>query len=393
MKQRSRFTVLALIFMLTLAFAFAFQVIPPILTFVVSSLGLTHSQAGALMSLFALPGIFVSIPGGILAKAYGTKHVGIFSLALVFAGTILSGLADGFMLLAFGRVIAGIGAMTIAIIAPQALSSWFEGKELGMAMGVFHAALPLAVIVAHNSFGRLAESLGWRMPLFISAGYSLIALVVFSLFYPQEMDERDWTKPALAENLLAIKTLNTPMWLVALIWLFYNASAISYTTFASDYYIAEGYSVGFSGFLTSLFMLASLFVGPLIGSLIDRVGRELYFIAAGAVSMAIWIFLVPRVGWNPLILGVLIGFSSVMIPTPVFSTIPRFLSHEESGLGFGLASTLSNIGILVGPFVVGIVYDKLQQHQTGFDLMALLALVVAGLAIFLQRFTTEKTML
>lgn len=95
----------------------------------VSSLGLSHGKAGALMSLFALPGVFVSIPGGILSKSYGTKHVGIFSLALVFAGTTLVGLANGFNLLATGRVISGVGAMTIAIIAPQALSDWFQKKN------------------------------------------------------------------------------------------------------------------------------------------------------------------------------------------------------------------------------------------------------------------------
>lgn len=355
----------------------------------VSSLGLSHGKAGALMSLFALPGVFVSIPGGILAKSYGTKHVGIFSLALVFAGTTLVGLANGFNLLATGRVISGVGAMTIAIIAPQALSDWFQKKELGLAMGVFHSALPLAVILAHNFFGRIAEQSGWRLPVFITATYSLIALIAFLIFYPEELRDGEWEKPYLKDNIRVMRALKTPVWLAALMWMLYNAAAISYTTFASDYYIAEGYSVGFAGFLTSLFMLASLALGPLIGSLIDRVGRELYFIAAGSLSMALWIFLVTRVAWNPLILGALIGFSSVMVPTPVFSFVPRYLSEETTGLGFGLVSTLSNIGVLVGPFVIGVVYDKLRHHRTGFDLMALLSLIVVLLAIFAQ-FKTSR---
>lgn len=384
MKQSSRWTVLFLIFLFTLAFGLVFQSIPPILNFIVSSLGLTYAQAGALMSLFALPGVFVSIPGGILANAYGTKRVGIVSLVIMFIGTLLVGLANGFPLLVVGRILSGIGAMTIAIVAPQTLSEWFGKKDLGVAMGIFHAALPVATILTLNTFGRLAEVSTWKLPVFLTAGYILFALLVFTLKYPASKNadgEQERKKPEFKRSFSIVAKAGWPAWTMALIWMVYNAAAISYLTFAGDYFISKGYSVGFAGFLASLFMIASLFLGPIIGSVTDRIEKEPFFIAGGCGAMALLIFMIPRSSVNPLLLGGLIGVASAMVPTPVFSLVPQFMPEGQTGLGFGMVSTLSNLGVLIGPFLVGLSYDRMQNHRVGFDLMALFALMAAVLAL------------
>jgi MFS family permease len=70
MEYSRRWSILFLIYFSMLAFALVFQSIPPLLGLVISALQLSHTQAGALMGLFALPGIFISIPGGMLADIY-----------------------------------------------------------------------------------------------------------------------------------------------------------------------------------------------------------------------------------------------------------------------------------------------------------------------------------
>ena len=86
------------------------------------------------MSLFGLPGIIISIPGGIFADVYGPKRVGVIALIITFSGSLLVALGKSFLLLIIGRVISGIGGLTISIVAPQALSRWFASKDLGKAM-------------------------------------------------------------------------------------------------------------------------------------------------------------------------------------------------------------------------------------------------------------------
>ncbi len=49
------------------------------------NIGLTHAQAGALMSYFALPGILFSLLSGMLTDRYGARTVGLISLLLMSA--------------------------------------------------------------------------------------------------------------------------------------------------------------------------------------------------------------------------------------------------------------------------------------------------------------------
>ncbi len=388
MKQVSRWRALAFIYADMLVFAIVFQGIPPVFGLIISSLGISHAQAGALMSFFGLPGIFISIPGGILADVYGSKRVGIISLIIALLGSLLVGLGSNYPMLIIGRIISGIGALIIAIVAPQLISRRFEKKEMGIAMGIYNTAMPLATILTLNTFGLLAAASNWRVPILITSGYCFFVLLLFFFKYPSiagEEDKLKGEKPDFKKSFDGIKDAGLSVWLVAGIWMMYNASSISYLSFGSDYYISLGYNANYAGFLTSLLMIGALILSTIVGYLTDKFGKEEYFIIGGSVALAITLYLVPRAEISPLLLGSLIGISASFVPAPVFSLVPRFLSAEKMGLAYGILSTCLNIGVLVGPLLVGILYDKTLDYLWGFNLMAVLSLLAAVIALILIR--------
>jgi MFS family permease len=95
-------------------------------------------------------------------------------------------------------------------------------------------------------------------------------------------------------------------------------------------------------------------------------------------------FFVSRNGLNPLILGSLIDIFAAFVPAPVFSLVPKFLPAGQAGLGYGILSSFLNVGVLVGPFLIGFSIDQAQSYLPGFNLMALFALVTAILALILR---------
>jgi len=385
MKYQERWIALAYIYFFMLVFALTFQSIPPLLGFLVQSLGISHTQAGALMSLFGLPGILVSIPGGILADVYGPKRVGVTALLITLIGSLLVGLGKNYSLLLTGRIISGIGGLTISIVAPQALSRWFASRDLGKAMGIFNTAMPLGSIFTLNVFSVLAGIYTWQVPLFLTSFFCLGVLVLFYFRYPKLPDEiRRQEQPEFEEKVFTLRKTGPQVWLVAAIWMMYNASTISYLTFGADYYQSVGYDVSYAGFLTSLLMVGSLLFSPLVGTLIDRVGREEYFIIVGSIAIALLLYVVPRTLFNPLIIGGLIGFFAASIPSPVFALVPKYISLSKVGLGYGILSTCLNIGILLGPLLVGFSYDQTQNYLVGFDLMAIFAFLTALIAFILR---------
>ena len=174
-----RWVILVVVYLSILAFTLIFQSIPPILPFILSELHLTYAQAGLLMSLFALPGIFVSLLGGFLADRYGIRPLAIGCFFLMIGGTLLVGLGMNLQTLGLGRIIAGIGGLTLSVFLPKLLSQWFKERELGLAMGIFNTGVPLGSVLCFGLFGKLGNLWGWRTPVLLTGIYLFITFLLF----------------------------------------------------------------------------------------------------------------------------------------------------------------------------------------------------------------------
>lgn len=342
---------------------------------------LSHHQGGMLMSLFALPAIFVSLPSGVLADRYGIKGVGITGLALTGLGSALVATSGSFVGLVSGRVIAGMGAIMIVVISAQGIARWFAGKEMGVAMGIFNTATPVGVIASLNLISTMAARWGWRSGIWATAIFTALALIVFSLFF---------TVPAVQEKGTAgrahsgITTDGLAIWLIALCWALFTASVMSLFSFAPDYMVSRGLTLQTAGFYTSLVMAGSLFLSPIIGYGADRYGHQEAFIAAGGLGMAILLLLVPADGSHFALLMLAIGILAAFVPAPVYSRAAQVVSQEKLGRAFGLIAMLNNVGVFVGPQLVGLSRDVTGSYQAGFGLMALLAASTAMTGIVLK---------
>lgn len=390
MKQSSSLNVLLFICAFMLVFAIVFQGFPPLFSLIISDLDISHAQAGALMSLFALPGILISIPGGLLADVYGAKTVGTLALVITLVGSVIVVFSGSYSMLVLGRLISGIGALTVSIIAPQVLSKQFAKDKLGQVMGIFNMVMPLGTIITLNAFGLIASLSSWRVPLLLVSTYSLVMLVLFYFKNPLVEQQQAARHLNFTSSLSMIRSAGWPIWLVAAIWMMYNAASISYLSFAGDYFVSQGYSVSYAGFLTSLLMVGALLISAFVGSLTDKYSNAEYLIAIGSIALAFLLWLVPRTSLNPLLIGSLIGIFAPLIPAPTFALVPKCLPRELTGLGYGILSTCLNIGVLVGPYVVGLSYDRTSSYLPGFNLMAVFSLVTAVFAFFLRQINPSQ---
>lgn len=370
-----------------LGFAFSLQSLPPILTLIIDELRLTHVEAGLLMSLFALPAIFLSILVGLVSDRWGPFKTGVSSLILVIIGTLIFAISGTFLYAGLGRVIAGVGAVTISIVAAQILSQWFRGREVGMAMGIYNTAMPVGTIICFTTFGKLGESLGWRMPIFITVMIGVLGLAAFLILYkpvpnpPQKITlDKDKKVTALFSNL---RKVGVSMWLIGFCWMWFNGATISFSTFAPDFFISKGYSIGFAGFLASLLMWGSLGLSPIIGYLVDKFDNNDLFIGVGGVIIATTIYLVTR-STDFLFPMVVMAVAVAFIPAPVYSFTSKILEPENLGLGFGVLSTVSSIGMFFGPYIAGLVRDKTGSYEISFIFLSLLALLITITALILR---------
>jgi predicted MFS family arabinose efflux permease len=375
-EAKRRWVILGVASLSCLAFAITMQSVPPILSLVMAEFQLNYAQGGLLMSLFALPGIAISIPAGMLADRYGQKTIGIISFALMIVGTAIFASGSSLPVLVLGRVVAGAGALTMLVLAPQLLAQWFAGREMGIAMGVVNTALPLGTILSLNFLSLLAQNLGWRASAWISAAVPLIALLVFIFLFAPAPGTSQTTRPKGESFFQSIRLTGISIWIVGIAWLLFNAAVISMFTFTPEFLQGAGLTIASAGFVTSALMWPSIVLSPVVGYVIDRIDRKRAIIAIGGLGLAVFIVMIPTATSWILALMVIIGVAQVLIPAPIFALITEVTSPERMGLGFGIFNTCLNLGVVAGPVAVGAVRDVTGSYQASYALMAGFAFLI-----------------
>jgi MFS family permease len=362
--------------LLLVTWAFVFRVVPPVLTLMISELGLSHTQAGLLMSLFALPGIALAIPGGLLADRLGARAVVSFSLVLVILGAVIVATGHAFSLIGLGRLLAGIGGATLAVIAPRVVAEWFVGREIGTAMGIYNTAVPVGTLAAFNASAMLGSGLGWRSSIWSSTVLALLVLLAFLFLFPQSsarQRDREESQQALRSD---FRALGLPVWLLGLAWMWLSAEAAAFTTFAPDFMVQQGSSIPFAGFASSLFMLGPLCFSVPVGYLTDRFGRKELFIGAGGLASAVFVLLFAAVPAGTVLFVIAAGVSIAFVPAPVFSLAADFLGRERLGLGYGVILTGQNLGAVLGPYLVGLTKDLTGSYTGAFAAASMMGALV-----------------
>jgi len=156
--------------------------------------------------------------------------------------------------------------------------------------------------------------------------------------------------------------------------MWFNAAFISFTTFAKNFLEAKGYETSFASFLSSIVMMGSLTLSPMIGYLLYRFGKEEVFIGVGGIVLAVLIFFVPTSSFL-IPLFILIGIFAAFVPAPIYSLPSKIVDSENLGLGFGILTACLNVGILAGPYFVGLAKDFTGEYYLSFYLMSLFAIL------------------
>ena len=308
-----RWTILGLIAFCMMAFAIIFQSLPPILGILIDVFHISHAQAGALMSLFTLPAIFLSLPGGMLVDRYGPKIAGGASLMTMALGTAVVALGGSYWVLGLGRLVAGVGAAVLLVVAPRVITSWFYEREIGLSMGVFNIAVPLGTILSLNFMGVMAYQFDWRVPIWATLVTSVVALCLFLVLYRNKnAGEQVGADPP--RLLTVLKEAGWGIWWVGLSWALFNAGMISYFTYAPDYFVTQGEDVAKAWLLASYPMWGSIILTPLAGILIDRIGRKWLFVLVGCGGMAVLLYLMPGFTSHAAFLALSIGSSWLSCP-------------------------------------------------------------------------------
>ena len=231
-----KWLVLGISFILMLTFAISLQSLPPIFNKIQMDISFTNSQAGMLMGAYAIPGIFLPFLIAFLASRYNKKSIILIALLILILGLIAFSTSRSFSTLLTYRLVTGIGATALVVLAPLLVTMFFDKENMGIAMGIFNTAVPFGTVIAANLFGILGERIHWRAIILGIAVFVgiVLAISMFNLFIPEEEEVEESSVSAIDSSGGLLSNVN--LWLLALIWTLGNGQLLSYVTFVPQYF-------------------------------------------------------------------------------------------------------------------------------------------------------------
>ena len=367
-----KWIVLGISFLLMLVFAISLQALPPIFGNILKDIPFSNKQAGLLMSSYSILGIFFPFLVAIFLDRLDLKKMVLFALSLVILGLVGFSLSSSYMVLLVFRLLSGAGATILVVLSPLLVTMHFGKKNMGTAMGVFNIAVPLGTVVSVNLFGYLGLFMGWRSIIGIIIGFvsMVLLIVIFFLGVPSDKAKKDENSPKLRFN------LSSSLVFLGIIWMIGNGQLLAYTTFGSQFFQLYDMSTQEAGFLTSMIMLVSILITPIIGIILDKTGHKKIYLFLGLLIMAIALFSIVTSWLSLTFWAVALGVGFSFIPVVVFSLLPDVVKPEHTGMGLAVLTAASNLGIAIGPVGFGSLLDMTSGNFTiGFQVLSIFSVV------------------
>lgn len=327
---------------------------------------------------FALFYVVLGVPIARYADRANRRNVIALAVAVWSGMTALSGFAANIWQLALARVGVGIGEAGCSPPAHSMIADLYPPEQRSSAMGVYTLGISAGIMLAYLTGGWVVENYNWRFAFFVVGlpGLLLAALVRFTVIEPPRgaTDNRSDSgeQPPLMDVVRFLASRRSFLFMAL------GAGASSFVGYSIIFEMPSFLGRSFEIGATSIGVWLGLIYGFagglgffLGGYFADRMGmqghsRALNFIAVSTVLSAAClaaVFLSSTLIWC---LSLLI-FPSVISNfylAPVLGQTQSLVSLRMRAVASSLMLLILNVlGLMLGPFVTGLISDTLRASQ------------------------------
>ncbi|AGL19472.1 EmrB/QacA subfamily drug resistance transporter [Actinoplanes sp. N902-109] len=371
---------------------------------------------------YALSLAVLLLGAGALGDLSGHRRLYLGGLILFALASLVCGVAGGDAMLITARVVQGIGAAAMFTTTFALLNGAYQGRERGIAYGVWGGVSGAAAAVGPVLGGVLTEWLTWRWIFLVNLPISIAAIVLtLTVLRPDHGQRRGrfdipgtstFTVAAAALTLAVIRA-NDEGWTAFATWgllvlsavaliafvlverrsahpmldlallrnrslagiliaaLLVNVAAFAAFTYTSIWLQSLAGLSPLQAGLTGLPMsLVSIVVSGIAGSRLHGksprliIGIGMLLIGIGSAVCAL--ILGPDSSWPALIagyavIGVGVGLVMPTLAESAMAAVPR----ERSGMAAGAITTARQLGFAIGIAVLGTVFAARAEHHLG----------------------------
>lgn len=292
--------VIALLAFLQFSVVVDFMILSPLGAVLLHELDITTKQFGLVVSAYAFSAGLSGLLTAGFADRFDRKRMLMFFYAGFVLGTLLCGLAPNYHALLAARIVTGLFGGVIGSISFAIVADLFPMGKRGRVMGVVQSSFAASQVLGIPIGLVLSNHWGWHMPFFAIAGLStVVGLVVFFKLRPIDGHLAHQTKSHPMHHLW--KTASKPRHLVGFAaTLLLATGGFMLMPFGSAFSVNNlGISMEKLPLVYISTGLCTMFAGPYLGKLCDKIGKFPVFVG-GTLSCLAMVLWYTRMGITPL---------------------------------------------------------------------------------------------
>jgi len=388
-----------------MAFGVVVSSLAPLVPIVQVDLAMSHSAMGSVLGAWQVVYIFAALPAGMLLDKLGGRWALTLGLGLLAISALGRSVASGYPALLAAVMVFGIGGPIVSSGAPKIVTSTFEGSQRGLAMGIYMTGPilggVLSLTLTHSVLLPWFDQ-DWRSVMrlwaMVCTGAMVIWFAISSLagyrvpgFY-QEMASEQEAAPAylsVVRNILS----NGAVWLLLVMAV--GAFLINHglNNWLPELIRNTGRPLAEASMWSALPMVVGIF-GSLIIPRLATPARRFKILIGLCASAAAACLTLLLTGDGVLIASLILqGFVRASLMTVLILTLMELPSVpvRHAGTASGLFFSAAEVGGVLGPLGLGLMFDLTGGFAAGLYGLASVATLMALGAAWLSRLAKAST--
>ncbi|MEX0349945.1 MAG: CynX/NimT family MFS transporter [Paracoccaceae bacterium] len=383
---QNRWVALAVLFLVRATMGVQFQAVPALGPMIMQEYGLDLAQLGLLVALYMSPGIVIAYPGGAFGAWIGDRRAVALGLVLMIAGAAIMTWLPVWSGQVAGRLIAGIGAITLNVLMTKLVADQFAGREISTAMAIFVNSWPLGIAFSLVVLPAIGAGAGLPAAMNFVLWVCVAGLLVFVLgFRPAATVQSEAPVGILPRGQAMIGVL-----IAGTIWGLYNAALSMIFGYGPTLLSERGRDLEAAAGITSIVLWLLCLSVPLGGILADRFGKRDLVLWLGLAGFALTLVVAAETD-AVLPVFVVLGLVGGLSVGPIMSLPSDVLVAEERAKGMGIFFTIYYVWMALGPYLAGVLADVIGTAAAAFHFGALLLLLALGLGVLFQRMIAQAS--
>ncbi|MCB8994730.1 MAG: MFS transporter [Bacteroidales bacterium] len=359
--------------------------ITPAFPLIIDHFKIDHKKVGLLITVFTLPGIFLTPFLGILADLWGRKTVLVPSLFLFAIAGFMCSQADTFRELLLLRFIQGVGGASLGSLNVTLIGDIFTDRERATAMGYNASVLSIGT-AAYPAIGGGLAMIAWNFPFYFPLMAIPLGLTVTFFLKTPHVKAQTSLLSHLRSTLKSLANKRV----LGLFLLNILTFVILYGSYLTYFPVKLEESFGsrslFIGLVLSSSSITTAITAAQLGKLTSRFNHERMLIISYS-AYAISLILVPLMPFAYLMFipAMIFGFAQGMnIPNIQTMLVTMAPIHHRAAF-MSINGMVLRIGQTLGPLIAGMFYVFGGIRFAFFG-----GAILAGLMILLVVFTLSR---